>query len=255
MPPRARRGGGETERNRADTTEQLRRRPRPPRPRPADAGTSGQAHVGGRDPALGVEHALEDRSGWARRSTSGRPGTAPRRAPRPSSTLPARPQSIMATNRSVHTCAVARDRAGATHEHGGEQERVVAAEHREVAGRVGEDLERVGVERAHRLLHAHDVGMVGELEHARGPEVAAGADRDVVDDHRHRARVGDRPEVRDDPGFRRPHVVRHDDERGGERGRAREGLDRGDRLRGAVGARADDELRRRARRTPARTCR
>ena len=41
---------------------------------------------------------------------------------------------------------------------------------------------------------------------------------------RHRARGGDRLEVRDDPGFRRAHVVRHDDERADDTGRARERL-------------------------------
>ena len=81
-----------------------------------------------------------------------------------------------------------------------------------------------------------------ELEHARRAEVAAGADRDVVDDDRHRAGVGDGPEVRDHARFGRSDVVRNDDQRGGEGRGAGEGLDRGDGLGGAVGAGADDEL-------------
>ena len=135
------------------------------------------------------------------------------------------------------------DRAGATHQDGGEEERVVAAEHREVARRAGEDLERVGIERADRLLHAGDVGRVRQLQHARRPEVAPGAHGDVVDDDGNRAGGGHRFEVRDHAGFRRAHVVRHHDERRHQCGRARQCLDRGDRLGRAVGAGADDELR------------
>ena len=77
-----------------------------------------------------------------------------------------------------------------------------------------------------------------------GAEVAAGADGDVVDHDRHRAGVGDRPEVRDDAGLGRAHVVRHDD-------RARRRAPACPRapataaivVRGAVGAGADDQLR------------
>ena len=85
--------------------------------------------------------------------------------------------------------------------------------------------------------------------HAGGAEVAAGAERDVVEHHRHRAGVGHRLEVGDDPGLRRPHVIRHDDQRrrrapgvpasashrrDGGRGVVRAGAD--DQLRGALGA-------------------
>ncbi len=107
---------------------------------------------------------------------------------------------------------------------------------------VGEDLERVGVDGADGLLHPGDVGMAGELQHAGRAEVAAGADRDVVDDDRDRAGGRHRPEVGDDAGLGGPDVVRHHDEGGGEGGGARERLDRGDGLGGVVGAGADDEL-------------
>ena len=97
---------------------------------------------------------------------------------------------------------------------------------------------------ADRLLHPGDVGVLRELEHARGPEVAAGADGDVVDHDRHRARGGDRLEVRDDAGLRRAHVVRAR-RSAWRRARAcrRSASTAAIGLRGAVGARADDQLR------------
>ena len=58
---------------------------------------------------------------------------------------------------------------------------VLAAEHREAAGRFGEQLQRVGVEHADRLLHARDVRMRGELEQRSRTEPTPGAVRDVVE--------------------------------------------------------------------------
>ena len=86
------------------------------------------------------------------------------------------------------------DRAGAAHEHESGTGTVSSPPSTEnVARRAGEDLERVGVERADAPASRPAMfGVLRELEHARGAEVAAGADRDVVDDDRHRARGGDR---------------------------------------------------------------
>ena len=101
---------------------------------------------------------------------------------RPSSTLPARPHSIIATNRSVHTWAAARDRARAAHEHGREEERVLAAEHGEAraARRPGS---RACRRRARRppASRRRCSGVRASSSTPRGAEVAAGADRDVVD--------------------------------------------------------------------------
>ena len=55
------------------------------------------------------------------------------------------------------------------------------------------------------------LGVLRELEHARRGRGCGRCGRDVVDHDRHRARGGDRLEVRDDAGLRRAHVVRHDD--------------------------------------------
>ena len=117
---------------------------------------SGHADVGRGDAALRVEHALEDRGvglGEAGLDT----GSSASAWARPSSSLPARPHSIIATNRAVQRCAAAAIAPGAAHAHVGNSERVVAAEQAEPARRAGQDLERVGVERADRLLHARDV--------------------------------------------------------------------------------------------------
>ena len=65
-----------------------------------------QAHVGRGDPPLRVQHALEHRRvrlGEAAATT----GSSASWCARPSSTLPASPHSIIATKRSVQTCAVA----------------------------------------------------------------------------------------------------------------------------------------------------
>ena len=85
-------------------------------------------------------------------------------------------------------------------------------------------------------------GIGGELQQGVGTEPAAGPVRDVVGDDRQRAGRGDGAEVVDDPGLRRPGVVRHHDEQGGGVGHRRGPLDDlVDRRRGAVGPGADDE--------------
>ena len=65
-----------------------------------------------------------------------------------------------------------------------EEEGVVAAEHRETVAGLGKDGERVRVDATDRLLHARDVGRLGQLQERRGTEPAPGAVRDVVHDER-----------------------------------------------------------------------
>ena len=83
---------------------------------------------------------------------------------RPSSSLPGEPALDHRDDALGADVRRRRDRAGAAHAHDREQDRILAAEHREPARRFGEHLQRVGVERADRLLHAGDVRMRGELE-------------------------------------------------------------------------------------------
>ena len=70
---------------------------------------------------------------------------------------PPRPHSTIATNRPVHTCADAVMLPTAPMQTSGKSERVVAAQHAEAARRRRRALQRVGVERRHRLLDAGDV--------------------------------------------------------------------------------------------------
>ena len=165
---------------------------------------------------------------------------------RPSSTLPASPHSIISTNGSVHTCADAQmvpaPPMSTSGNRNGSSPPSTANPSIWFAPASSSSVSTSRPVAA--CLIAGEVRVRGELEHAGGAEVAAGADGDVVDDDRHRARLGDRAEVGDDAGLRRAHVVRHDDQRRDERGR---------RLRapataaivvcGVVGAGADDELR------------
>ena len=76
-----------------------------------------------------------------------------------------------------------------------------------------------------------------------GSSTLPGARRDVVEDDRHRARRRHRLEVRDDPGLRRAHVVRHHDQRVRRGGHVGQRLHGGDRRGRVVRAGADDELR------------
>ncbi len=174
------RNGRETERDRTDSTGRARSPPWPRSTAPADAATSGQPDVGGRDAPLGVEHTLEHRR--VRFGEAGLHDGEERLGVGTAVVDLAREPAVGHGDEALGAHVRAgTDRAGAPHQHGGEEERVVAAEHGEVARRAGEDLERVGVERADGLLHPGDVGVRGELEHPGGPEVASGADRDVVD--------------------------------------------------------------------------
>ncbi len=84
-------------------------------------------------------------------------------------------------------------------------------------------------------------GMRGERQYRVGAEAAPGPGRDVVEDDRHRARVGHGFEVGDDSRFRRPHVVRHDHQRRDRAVDVAQGFGGGDRGARAVGSRADDQ--------------
>ena len=90
--------------------------------------------------------------------------------------------------------------------HHGEVERVLAGQHGEARGLARQQLERLG-EAARTVLHAHDVGHLGELEQRVVREVHRRAIGDVVDHHVAVGRRGDGAEVRDQPVLARPVVV------------------------------------------------
>ena len=215
---------------------------RPRRPHPPTRSTSGSRTSGvGMRPCAWSTPLNTDGFGSAKQACT--TGSSASACARPSSTLPASPHSIIATKRSVHTCAAAQIAPAPPISTVGKRNGSSPPSTEKSRGAPARISSVSASSAPTACFTPDDVGVPRELEHPRRPEVAAGADGDVVDDDRHRARRGDRLEVRDDAGFRRAHVVRHDDERGDERRRARERLDRGDRLGGAVGARADDQLR------------
>ena len=213
--PRARAGRDLDVGRRRPRRSDVRRRRRWPRGRPAS--DSGDAFVRGRRTSgVGIRpwawSTALNTAGFGSANSDCTTGSSASACARPSSTLPASPHSIIETNRSVHTWADAQIVPRAAHEHDREQERVLATEHREVGGRAPQQLERVEVEAGGRLLDARRCsGARAASSTPGGREVAAGAERDVVEHHRHRRRVGHGAEVGDDAGLGRPHVIRHDD--------------------------------------------
>ena len=105
-----------------------------------------QAHVGRRDPALRVQHALEHRGVRLGEAGAAPPGSSASAWARPSSSLPASPHSIIATNRAVHTCADAEIAPAPPMHMSGKRNGSSPPSTAKPRGRVGEQLERVGVE-------------------------------------------------------------------------------------------------------------
>ena len=109
------------------------------------------------------------------------------------------------------------DGARATHEDRRGDEGIVAGQHGEIGWTASKYFEGVGVEGTDRLLETGDVRMRGEFEKRLGVETSSGPIGNVVGDDRHRALVGDDSEVLDDCPDRGSGVVRHHNERTGDR--------------------------------------
>ena len=106
-----------------------------------------------------------------------------------------------------------RDDAVATQREDRQRPGVVAGEDRDVARPVAADPGDL-LEVAARLLDRHDPRVLGQPQERVGVDVGAGPRRDVVDDDRQVALVGDRPEMGLEHPAVGPVVVRRDDERG-----------------------------------------
>ena len=136
---------------------------------------------------------------------------------------------------------VGRDRHDAVAAHRQDRQRpgVVAGEDRDVARALAADAGDL-LEVAAGLLDRDDARVLGQPQERVGVDVRARPRRDVVDDDRQVALVGDRPEVRVEHPAVGPVVVRRDDQRGvgTELGRPAGRPDRGG---GVVGAGPGDD--------------
>ena len=116
------------------------------------------------------------------------------------------------------------DGARPAHEHGRVQVGVVAAEDGEPSRGAPASTSRVSRSMLPTACFTPAMlGVAGQRQQRRRPERPPGAVGDVVDDERDGAGGGHRLEVLDDPGLRRPHVVRHHRQGGGQRRSARRG--------------------------------
>ena len=68
-----------------------------------------------------------------------------------------------------HRCDGGGDRARAAHQHRGEEERVVAAEHREAVGHAGQQGERVGVQRPTACFRPRTLSVAASSSSAAAP--------------------------------------------------------------------------------------
>ena len=86
------------------------------------------------------------------------------------------------------------------------EQRVLAGEHGEAGRTRTHQIEGLRLVDA-AVLHADDVGKLGEAEQRRVREIHARAVRDVVDDDRPVGRAGERREMPVETFLRRPHVI------------------------------------------------